>query len=844
YEVRTADPDAGDTRAITGTVVPSWLTVIDNGNGTATLAGTPTTDHVGPHDVELIVTDAAGATATQSFTITVSNTNGSPDDWTVDAAQYSSSMNIVAGVFVSGSPINSLDAVLAAKSAGEVRGVASALLVQGQVVFFLTIHGSGDEPITFEVYSGVEGSSPAAIGPGTTFSPDGSRGTVGAPVVLSDTSFGFPTDWSVDASAYSGSSTLVASVQVDGSLIVHPDAVLAAFDGAEIRGVARATVSQGSALFFIVVYGEATASISFQVFDPSSSSIPVPLGPAMDVAPESSLGSLSSPILLSSGNPGSPPTGWSVDASGFESSMNLVARVVVGGVATDGSGSYLAAFSGTEVRGVASLTVVGTDPLFFLTIHGDSSDPITFQMVDGAGSPTGVGPGIVFAPGAVIGSISQPLVVSTDSSVEVPAAWTVDPAGYTSAMIIVATVLSPSGSPVEASGVLGAFSGSEIRGVASSLPLGGTQVYFLTVYGTGGTSISFEYATGTSAPISVGPNLRFKPDTALGSLDQPLVLRPGVFPAATNAAPVASDQIVTVAAGGSVGITLRASDENGDPLSYLIVSGPSNGTLSGGGALRTYSPAAGYFGTDSFTFNVNDGTVDSNTATVSITVTGVNNPPVFADPDDVFNSPVHQASVAATGNLADVLFAVEWNAAIDPEGGDVSYTWEVSSTPSFTSVLRTVDPAVSGFGFTVADAVEIMNALGTRPGASVGLFHRLTVSDRQVSATSAVFSFVLVRGAVTGVEDDLLPASFELRPNYPNPFNPSTLVRYALPKAGPVTVSVYDARGRLVGTLVNSLKPAGFHEVSFDASNLPSGVYLSVMRAGSFIQTRSLVLQK
>ncbi|NQV73507.1 T9SS type A sorting domain-containing protein [bacterium] len=70
YDVTTTDPDAGDTRAITGTV-PSWLILSDNGDGTATLAGTPTNDHVGPHDVELIVTDAAGATATQSFTITV-----------------------------------------------------------------------------------------------------------------------------------------------------------------------------------------------------------------------------------------------------------------------------------------------------------------------------------------------------------------------------------------------------------------------------------------------------------------------------------------------------------------------------------------------------------------------------------------------------------------------------------------------------------------------------------------------------------------------------------------------------------------------------------------------------
>ncbi|MFT5144584.1 MAG: hypothetical protein ACI84D_003220, partial [Thalassolituus oleivorans] len=77
YSITTTDPDAGDTRAITGTV-PSWLTLTDNGNGTATLAGTPTTAEIGDHAVSLLVTDAAGANATQSFTVTVANTNDAP----------------------------------------------------------------------------------------------------------------------------------------------------------------------------------------------------------------------------------------------------------------------------------------------------------------------------------------------------------------------------------------------------------------------------------------------------------------------------------------------------------------------------------------------------------------------------------------------------------------------------------------------------------------------------------------------------------------------------------------------------------------------------------------------
>jgi hypothetical protein len=78
YAIATTDPDTGDTRAITGTAIPSWLTLTVTGNGTATLAGTPAAANVGAHNVSLLVTDAAGASATQSFTVTVAAAASSP----------------------------------------------------------------------------------------------------------------------------------------------------------------------------------------------------------------------------------------------------------------------------------------------------------------------------------------------------------------------------------------------------------------------------------------------------------------------------------------------------------------------------------------------------------------------------------------------------------------------------------------------------------------------------------------------------------------------------------------------------------------------------------------------
>ncbi|MBI4325792.1 MAG: tandem-95 repeat protein, partial [Chloroflexi bacterium] len=97
---------------------------------------------------------------------------------------------------------------------------------------------------------------------------------------------------------------------------------------------------------------------------------------------------------------------------------------------------------------------------------------------------------------------------------------------------------------------------------------------------------------------------------------------------AVNDEPVAHRQEVLVAEDGTTGITLTGRDAEGDPLGFSVEAGPAHGTLSGTAPDLTYTPAGNYYGPDSFTFIVNDGTLDSEQATVSITVTPVNDPPV------------------------------------------------------------------------------------------------------------------------------------------------------------------------------------------------------------------------
>ncbi|MDP4117473.1 MAG: T9SS type A sorting domain-containing protein, partial [Bacteroidota bacterium] len=95
------------------------------------------------------------------------------------------------------------------------------------------------------------------------------------------------------------------------------------------------------------------------------------------------------------------------------------------------------------------------------------------------------------------------------------------------------------------------------------------------------------------------------------------------------------------------------------------------------------------------------------------------------------------------------------------------------------------------------------------------------------------------------IEADLgLPKTYELSNNYPNPFNPSTKIKFSLPESKIVNLSVYNVLGEKVATLINGQMEAGMHEVNFNAANLTSGVYIYKIEAGKFTQTKKMMLIK
>ncbi len=88
------------------------------------------------------------------------------------------------------------------------------------------------------------------------------------------------------------------------------------------------------------------------------------------------------------------------------------------------------------------------------------------------------------------------------------------------------------------------------------------------------------------------------------------------------------------------------------------------------------------------------------------------------------------------------------------------------------------------------------------------------------------------------------PSEYSLNQNYPNPFNPSTKISFAVPQTENVKVVLFNALGQEVATLFNGVAEAGMHSVSFDGSNLTSGIYFYQMQAGSFVSVKKMILTK
>ncbi len=104
---------------------------------------------------------------------------------------------------------------------------------------------------------------------------------------------------------------------------------------------------------------------------------------------------------------------------------------------------------------------------------------------------------------------------------------------------------------------------------------------------------------------------------------------------------------------------------------------------------------------------------------------------------------------------------------------------------------------------------------------------------------------------IISTEEETIPRDYELYQSYPNPFNPAAVISFSLPQSAQVNLTVYDVLGQEITTLLNTVKQAGVYNVTFEAANLPSGIYFYRIQASpvgghsvSFTETKKMLLLK
>ena len=110
--------------------------------------------------------------------------------------------------------------------------------------------------------------------------------------------------------------------------------------------------------------------------------------------------------------------------------------------------------------------------------------------------------------------------------------------------------------------------------------------------------------------------------------------------------------------------------------------------------------------------------------------------------------------------------------------------------------------------------------------------------------TPTVWSSTWIGESSVGVGDEIIPLTYALHPNYPNPFNPVTHIQFTIPEQTDVKLQIFDVLGRQVDVLVNERLPFGHHEILWNPKNLSSGFYFYKLEAGSFMHTRKMILLK
>jgi len=210
------------------------------------------------------------------------------------------------------------------------------------------------------------------------------------------------------------------------------------------------------------------------------------------------------------------------------------------------------------------------------------------------------------------------------------------------------------------------------------------------------------------------------------------------------------------------------------------------------------------------------------------------------------SSPLDTVNITQT-NTADV-YKLEWTKSTDADGDSITYILYAGTG---------VYPAVEVYDTTSTSVLIPYQEFLQKTFEQIPMLSRATVKF-SVSATDGIDTVKVTgddrvvfvnRYDYLSTEETGIPTEFALHENYPNPFNPTTSLRFDLPEVSDVTVSIFNMLGQKIKTFNMNDTPAGYHSIKWDATNdygdpVGAGVYLYQLRANQFVKTKKMVLLK
>jgi len=207
---------------------------------------------------------------------------------------------------------------------------------------------------------------------------------------------------------------------------------------------------------------------------------------------------------------------------------------------------------------------------------------------------------------------------------------------------------------------------------------------------------------------------------------------------------------------------------------------------------------------------------------------------------------VWSMSAPANGTSEDNLAPAAPGAlAVTSQDGGVTNTlgWDEAYTPvndvKYYTIYRATESGAAGEVLATTTDLSYVDATGTM---GTEYYYTVTATDfagNESDRSNEGSVITSVEGQKSGI-----PTDFALDQNYPNPFNPTTTVEYAMPKAGKITLTIYNAAGQAIATLYNGYQNAGYHKVSWDATNASAGIYFLEMRSSNFNKMVKMTLLK